>query len=190
MEKAYWLVSVDNTPQLLTVQVHDEPAQGPYKTAVTYMERNLTNNRTDVQHRVADNNCLVENLEPQAAAKLHFVLAALPGLVPAVVPSPDCELVELTAVPCAPAVQPVVAPAVQVSAATTVSGRGSRPPAPVLQVLCFAVLQFNSICKPRMFFRWHFDALYKQVCALVQKILTCAATGVDRNVHGLWSVCA
>ena len=64
--------------------------------------------------------------------------------------------------PCAPAVQPVLAPAVQVSAATTASGRGSRPPAPVLQVLCFAGLQFKSICKKSCCIRGHFNALYKQ----------------------------
>jgi len=164
MGKAYWLVFVDNMPQLLTVQLHAEVAQGPHKATVTYMERDLTDNHYELQHRAADNVCLVANLEPPAAAQLHYVLATQPERVLAVVPSPGCELVGLTAVPCVPAVQPVPASAVQVSAATTVSGRGSRPPAPVLQVLCFAGLQFNSVCRnPDVFIRGHFDALYKQV---------------------------
>ena len=138
MEKAYFLMLVDNTSQLLTVQLLAEVAQGPHKAAVTYMERDLTDNHIVLQHRVADDVGLVANLEPPAAAQLHYVLGTQPERVLAVVPSPGYELVELTAVPCAPAVQPVLAPAVQVSAATTVSERGNRPPAPVLQVLCFA----------------------------------------------------
>ena len=74
MKKAYWLVFVDHTSQLLTVQLHAELAQGPHKAAVTYMERDLTDNHIVLQHRVADDVCLVANLEPPAAAQLHCAM--------------------------------------------------------------------------------------------------------------------